>query len=131
MVEPLGLELVAAALRESGHIVDILDLRVEKKLAEKIKKFQPNLVGISCSFAIDVYQTLKIAEAVKKINKDIFVIVGGHHASLSPGDFNHQSIAAVVIGEGELTAVHLADSLEQGRDLWQVEGLAINKVSRD
>ena len=127
LVEPLGLELVAASLREHGHLVDILDLRVEKKLAEKINKFQPTLVGISCSFAIDVYQTLKIAEAVKKINKDIFVIVGGHHASLSPGDFNQQPIDAVVIGEGEMTAVELAKALEKGQDLGQVRGLAINQ----
>lgn len=127
LVEPLGLELVAASLRENGHIVDILDLRVEKKLVDKIKKFQPTLIGISCSFAIDVYQTLKIAATIKKINKDIFVIVGGHHASLSPGDFNQPGIDAVVIGEGEITAVELVEAVEKGRDLLQVAGLAINQ----
>lgn len=127
LVEPLGLELVAGSLRENGHFVDILDLRLEKKLAEKIKKFQPNLVGISCSFAIDVYRTLKIAEAVKKINKDLLVIVGGHHASLNASDFNSPYIDAVVIGEGEITAADLVNTLEKGGEIYRVAGLAINR----
>lgn len=127
LVEPLGLELVASSLREHGHIVDILDLRVEKKLSEKVKKFRPTLCGISCSFAIDVYQTLKIAETIKQIDKNIFVIVGGHHASLNPSDFNEESIDAVVIGEGEMAAVDLTEALEKGRDLYRVPGLAINQ----
>ncbi len=126
LVEPLGLEIVAASLQAHGHIVDILDLRVEKDLPKKIKEFQPALVGISCSFAIDVYRTSQIAETVKKINKDILVMVGGHHASLNPADFNSPWIEAVVIGEGEITAPDLVKAWEEKGDLERVAGIAIN-----
>lgn len=127
LVEPLGLETVAATLLASGRTVKILDLRIEKKLEKWIRDFDPALCGIGCSFTIDVYQTLRIAQAVKRIKKNAFVIVGGHHASLSPNDLNHPAVDAVVIGEGEETARELAAALEEGRDLKEVPGLALNQ----
>ncbi len=97
---------------------------------KKIKEFCPALVGISCSSAIDGYRTSQIAETVKKINKDIFVIVGGHHASLNPADFNSPWIEAVVIGKGEITAPDLAKAWEDKSNLEHVAGLAINHMDK-
>ena len=58
LVEPLGLEMVASGLLARGHEVGILDLRIEKNLEPSLERFSPALCGISCSFTIDVYQTL-------------------------------------------------------------------------
>ena len=63
VVEPLGLELIAANLPD--HEVKILDLRLENQLAEVLKDFQPDFCGINCSFTIDVYQSREIAAAIK------------------------------------------------------------------
>jgi radical SAM superfamily enzyme YgiQ (UPF0313 family) len=127
LVEPLGLEMVASSLLERGHEVRILDLRIEKNLEKTVRNFAPSLCGISCSFTIDVYQALRIAESVKKFTREAFVIIGGHHASLNPSDFSHPSIDAVVLGEGEVTACELAAALEDGRDLGDVPGLALHE----
>ena len=127
LVEPLGLETVAATLLSERHKVKILDLRIEKKLEKCIKDFDPSLCGIGCSFTIDVYQTLRIAQAIKRLKKNAFVVVGGHHASLSPADLSHPAVDAIVLGEGEETAMELAAALEEGRDLQQVPGLALNQ----
>ena len=127
LVEPLGLEMVAASLIACSHEVKILDLRIETNLEKWINDFDPSLCGISCSFTIGVYQTLRLAEAIKKTKEDVFVVVGGHHASLNPSDLCHPSIDAVVMGEGEKTAPDLAFALEGKSNIEDVPGLAINR----
>src|SRR4030066_322949 len=84
--EPLGLESIASPMLLDGHDVRIIDLKVEKpsRLDEELKKFSPEVVGISCSFTTDVYPTIEVAKHVKGFNKKIFVFIGGHHASLLP-----------------------------------------------
>lgn len=126
LVEPLGLEMVAAALK--GHQVKILDLRIEYDLQKAASSFNPDLCGISCSFTTDVYQTIEIATSVKRNGRGRpSVFVGGHHASLNPSDFYHQDIDGVVIGEGEPTVPELVTALAEGTDLAQVPGLALNR----
>jgi len=127
LVEPLGLEMVASSLIACGHEVKILDLRIDQNLEKWISDFDPSLCGISCSFTIDVYQTLRIAQAIKNVKKDIFVVVGGHHASLNPSDFSHPSVDTVVIGEGESTTPDLVSALKDRRDIEHVPGLVINR----
>ncbi|MBO8128636.1 MAG: cobalamin B12-binding domain-containing protein [Peptococcaceae bacterium] len=122
--EPLGLEVVAASLSE--HEVRILDLFNDRRLTNEITAFKPDVVGISCSFTVDVYKTLAIAQLVKTTKPDVFLFIGGHHASLKPEDFYHPAIDAVVIGDGEAAAPYLVNALERGEDLTKVAGLAVN-----
>ncbi len=127
LVEPLGLECVAAALQLHGHEVQILDLRLDKltRLRSHLRLFQSRAVGLSCSFTTDVYSTLETARLVKENLPTTFVFVGGHHASLIPGDFLFPGspVDAVVIGEGEWTALELADALERGDEPAAVAGV--------
>lgn len=122
--EPLGLEIVAAALKE--HDVQLVDTLFNRDISGAVLKYQPDAAGISCSFTVDVYQTLKIAGQIKAVKDDTFVFVGGHHASLSCEDFYHPAIDAVVVGEGETTAPELLRTLEEKGDLNQVSGLVLN-----
>ncbi len=127
-VEPLGLEMIAGALRER-HEVGILDLRIASdSLSATLAEFNPELVGISSSFTPDIYQTFRIAEAVKGANPRTFVVVGGHHPSLHPLDFHRPTIDAIVMGEGEITIQELADGLEAGGDPAEVAGLMLNRL---
>jgi len=75
-------------------------------------------VGISCGFTTDVYSTLHTARMVKDLLPTTTVFVGGHHASLIPGDFLFPGspVEAVVVGEGEWPGLELADALERGDD---------------
>ena len=61
VIEPLGLEMVAAALEKEGHLVAIVDLFNLADLPKALQTYQPQLCGINCSFTIDVYRTLAIA----------------------------------------------------------------------
>jgi radical SAM superfamily enzyme YgiQ (UPF0313 family) len=126
-VEPLGLEMIAGALW-SRHEVALLDLRLEPAgLADTLAAFQPHLVGISVTFTIDTYRALDIASAAKAADPRTFVFVGGHHPSLRPEDFHHPAMDAIVVGEGELTASELVDTLAAEGDLRLVPGLILNQ----
>ncbi len=127
MVEPLGLECVGAALKLHEHEVHLIDLRLEprRRLHSHLRSMRPRGVGISCGFTTDVYASLQTARHVKHILPDSIVFVGGHHASLIPGDFLFKGspVDAVVIGEGEWTALDLVDALEGGDDPGGVPGV--------
>jgi len=125
-VEPLGLEMIAGALRDR-HEVALLDLRLEPDaLVATLTDFRPHLVGISSTFTVDIYRALSVAEAAKAADPRTFVFVGGHHPSLHPVDFHVPAVDAIVVGEGELTTQELVDCLAAGDDPGRVPGLVLN-----
>lgn len=97
-VEPLGLEMIAGALR-NRHEVALLDLRLEPE-----------------------------ALATTLADPRTFVFVGGHHPSLHPVDFYRPAVDAIVVGEGELTAQELVDCLAAGDDPAKVPGVVMNRL---
>jgi hopanoid C-3 methylase len=126
-VEPLGLECIGAAMQARGHEVRLLDLRLDSEatLLDHLRSRRPGAVGIACGFTSDVYTTLNTARAVRQLLPGAALFVGGHHASLIPGDFLFAGspVDAVVIGEGEVTAAELADALERGDPPGSVPGV--------
>jgi radical SAM superfamily enzyme YgiQ (UPF0313 family) len=126
-VEPLGLECVGASIRSHDHDVWLIDRRLDDgaKLVEHLRTWRPKGVGISCGFTSDVYTTLATAKLVRDTLPGTVIFVGGHHASLIPGDFLFAAspVDAVVIGEGEATGVELVDAIERGDDPGSVAGV--------
>jgi len=51
-LEPLGLELVAAAARQAGHEVGLIDLQVEDHRAffRLIDAWRPDFIAFSCNY---------------------------------------------------------------------------------
>jgi len=123
--EPLGLEMVAGALK--GHQVRVLDMRLENDLSKILLFFQPDLCGISCPYTIDVSSSLRIAKELKGNGRNPFIVVGGHHATMMPKDFFKEEIDAIVTGEGEWSMRDLVGGLEKGRDIKEIPGLFIKK----
>jgi radical SAM superfamily enzyme YgiQ (UPF0313 family) len=120
MPEPLGLEMLAAAL--PGHDVRILDQRFGDDLAAEVRAFQPDLVGVT-ALTPEVYAAAEVLRQVKAISPDIFTVVGGHHASLLPRDFHLPQVDAIIIGEGEPTLAALVAALERGGDVASITNL--------
>jgi radical SAM superfamily enzyme YgiQ (UPF0313 family) len=121
--EPLGLEMVAGALRD--HQVRVLDMRLENDLPKILQSLRPDICGISCSYTIDSSSSLRIAKKVKDNGKGPLIVIGGHHATMMPKDFFREEIDAIVVGEGEWTMKGLVEGLEKGRDLKGIPGLFI------
>ncbi|HYS55369.1 MAG TPA: radical SAM protein [Thermoanaerobaculia bacterium] len=121
-VEPLGPICVAACLEQEGHQCKVFDLRIEGQehgLA-LCKTFDPDVVGLQCNFTTERNRTIRLAQRIKREMPRALVVVGGHDASRDPAWFEHESIDAIAIGDGEEVMVQLVDALARGRDIKSV-----------
>src|SRR3954453_11050643 len=105
-LEPLGLELVAAAARAAGHDVRLIDLQVEshRDLLHLIETWRPEAIAFSCNYLANIPEIIDAAKAAKARFPSIFVCVGGHSASfVAPAILEHGqgAVDCVLRGEGE------------------------------
>lgn len=120
MSEPLALELLAAMV--PGHEVRILDLRVDSDLDGTLADFQPELVAVT-ALTTEVYAAQEVLARVKQFSPEVLTVVGGHHATLLPHDFQLPYVDAIGLGEGEFVFPQLVEALELGRSLREVPNL--------
>ena len=126
-LEPLGLELVAAAARQAGHQVRLVDLQVEDHRAyfRTIERWRPDIVAFSCNYLANVPEIVDLAKATKARFPGVFVSVGGHSASFTAAAIvahGDGAIDCVLKGEGEATMPLLLAAIEAGRDPATVPG---------
>ncbi len=114
---PLGLLYLGTVLEDKGYDVKIIDcvpMNIGyKELEAEIKEFSPFAVGIT-TFTTSMVDTLLTAEIVKKINPEIYTILGGHHATLYPiQSIKYKNIDYILQGEGEETLPLLINKLSK------------------
>ncbi|MBN1845968.1 MAG: radical SAM protein [Sedimentisphaerales bacterium] len=118
--EPLHLEMLASQVPE--HDVRILDLRLDADLQSTLRSFQPELVAVT-ALTPEVYAARETLRQIKTFSPEIFTVVGGHHASLLPGDFMIPSVDAVAVGEAELMFRQLVQAVDAHQGLEQVPNI--------
>jgi hopanoid C-3 methylase HpnR len=126
-LEPLGLELVAAAARAAGHDVRLIDLQIESHRAffRLAVKWRPDVNAFSCNYLANIPEIVDLAKAIKARLPRAFVCVGGHSASfIAPAILDHGegAIDCVLRGEGEAGFPPLLAAVEAGRDTTGVPG---------
>lgn len=127
---PQGTAYIAAALRQKGHSVTIFNQDVhhypDEMLTRHLDENDYDVVGIGVIAGYWQYRRLmSLARAVNAARKRPFFVMGGHGPSPDPAYFMRKTGAdAVVLGEGEETAVDLLDALERRRPLSEVQGIA-------
>jgi radical SAM superfamily enzyme YgiQ (UPF0313 family) len=101
--EPVALTAVGTAI-QGEHEVRVMDLRLEDEeaLAKTLVSFRPDVVGTT-SMTTDAYQAKAVLRAAKKILPGVLTIVGGHHPTLCPEEFDVEYVDVIVQGEGEIT----------------------------
>jgi hopanoid C-3 methylase HpnR len=119
-LEPLGLELVAAAARKAGHEVCLLDLQVFKHqdFFATLNEWQPDAVGFSLNYLANIPEVVDLAKEVHERLPECFVFVGGHSASFTAQEILEHAggaIACVVRGEGEGIVPVLLEAAEDDR----------------
>jgi radical SAM superfamily enzyme YgiQ (UPF0313 family) len=147
---PLGLAYVAAALREAGHDVHVVDgpgeamersVRIESPIGEldqiglSIDEIidripsDTDVVGITTMFLHEWPTVRALAERVKERHPDVTVVLGGENATAFSRWILEQSraIDCCVLGEGEATMVALVERLEAGRSLRGLAGIALHE----
>ncbi len=128
--QPLGLAYVAAAIRDKGFQVEMLDAYslglsgqvITREVAEK----QPDVVGIS-SLTPQWPDVEMLADIVKAEKKDIVTVVGGPHVTALPRESaGHESVDIAVVGEGEDTMSEICQAVAGGTDLSDIDGIVIS-----
>jgi hopanoid C-3 methylase HpnR len=119
-LEPLGLELVAAAARHAGHQVMLIDLQVEshEHFVSLLHVHRPEAIGFSCNYLANVPEIVDLARLTKQQLPNSVVFVGGHSASfVAEALLEHAAgaIDCVVKGEGEGVIGPLMKVIEEDR----------------
>jgi hypothetical protein len=98
----------------AGYVRDLADVRVleldlrndddsaaQLSFIEDQLRQSVSLVGISCWTSMHYLGTVAVAEIVRNLAPEIPIVVGGHHPTARPNDFNHEICDWVVVGDGE------------------------------
>src|SRR5215470_7988106 len=105
-LEPLGLELSAAAARQAGHEVHLMDLQIETPAdySRLLDWWRPEAVGFSLNYLANVPEVLDLVRATRERLPNCFIFVGGHSASFTAEELlrhGEGALDCVLRGEGE------------------------------
>lgn len=128
---PLGLCSLAAVTRKKGIETDLIDAQAEKmsikETCHKIIFQKPDYVGITAvTFTFE--SAITLAQAIKRENKNIIIVMGGVHVSALPENslLLNNAIDILVLGEGEETIVEILKTKisDKNRDFRSIKGIA-------
>ncbi|MBU4284997.1 B12-binding domain-containing radical SAM protein [Patescibacteria group bacterium] len=126
----LGIGYIAGYMEKfSHHQVEIFDAHTygltASEAAGKILAKNPDVVGIH-SITDNRFKAIALAKGLKKENKNVIVLMGGPHFSLTAKNALElvPEIDYIIRGEGEKAIVQLLDVLENKGDISKVSGLA-------
>lgn len=127
-----GIAVLSAFLGQHGHQIDLHYMYPKyrpRKMIEKIEGFRPKLIGFSSTTPQFKY-IKKILDDVP-LEKDIFTICGGSHATMEPESLEFISrLDAICRGEGEYALLELVEALENNGDITRIKNLWIKKNGR-
>jgi hopanoid C-3 methylase HpnR len=104
-LEPLGLELVAAAAERAGHSVKLIDLQCEshQDFFRSVEHWRPDVIAFCGNYLANVPEIIDLARATRDLLPDAFICVGGHSVSFIPNEILRHADGAVdcvLTGEG-------------------------------
>ena len=95
-----------------------------------ISEYCPDVVGIS-SKSQNFSSACIVAKLAKIVDKNVIIAVGGPHCSMMGASvLANPDIDICVKGEGEETIVDLLQTIEQGKDLNAVNGIAYKEAGK-
>lgn len=123
----LGLAYIAAALRDQGHEVSVIDYEINdlplKSVKLDIEKFKPDVVGMT-GYITNMRRCAAVAKIVKEVDPEITVIIGGPQVSVFPDEgFVSRDIDMIVLSEGEVIIRNVMNALGDEQKLREVKGI--------
>ncbi len=131
VVQPLGIMYLAAAAREAGHSVTLIDAKAEgldfNATYERVERSSPDVVGIS-GFSNEWESFEQMGSYIKKRIPEAYLIGGGPYATSFPEKILERApFDCLVVGEGEVTFIEFLDAIHKNQSLDGVAGLAFRK----
>lgn len=110
----LGLGYIASYLRKYNNVneIKIIERSYEYDIKELIEKYKPHIVGIS-STTQEHNAAISAAKNIKIVDKEIPIIMGGHHITALPNTLT-EYMDIGVLGEGEETFSEIVRFYEEG-----------------
>ncbi|MCX5713927.1 MAG: radical SAM protein [Candidatus Omnitrophica bacterium] len=129
---PLGLLYLAGYLRKlSRHRISVIDSQVENldysALEDRIRIAHPDVVGMT-ALSATLVDVIKTAEMIKRIDKNIAVVLGGVHVFLFPEEtIKFRDVDYLVLGEGEESFRELLEYIGDEEKLKVTPGLVFKR----
>lgn len=112
MTEPMNLMLLSALAKKHGDVLSGIWLMERDDLKETLDNFKPDLVAFSGITGSHKYY-IEAANRIKKLDKNIKIIVGGPHFTFFPGEIlRNEAIDYLCVGEGDDAWVELLQALQ-------------------
>lgn len=136
---PLGLLYVGSYLKSGGYDVKLeiipsgsfSDVSFVDKKAREIASGGYLFVGFSVLTGPQTKFSALLSKGIKKLDEKLPIVWGGIHSSLVKEETLRESyIDIIVIGEGERTALDIADALSGKKDITLVNGIGYKKEGR-
>lgn len=124
-LEPLGLEMIGAGVKDQCE-VRLVDLEVAPgDLAEALLEFRPDIAGVTAEI-VHRSSAIEALRQVKAAHPGCLTVAGGHHPTMKPSDFADPAVDLIVIGEGVETFREICAARARGDDDFRgIAGLAI------
>lgn len=121
---PLGLAYIAACFEKYGR-VKVFDLHFNNNVDELFSLLAMEavkFVGFSvCSSAESMYRCSSLAKSIKRISPSTIIGLGGPHPTYQGQEIiaRHLEFDVAMVGEGESTAMQIAENLHRGRAFYE------------
>ena len=113
-----GLCSIAAYAKSIGFHIDLIDLRKLRNwghFTQEIARRNPKVVGLSM-MSVDFNPVMKCIDAIKRVNPEIKVVVGGPHPTLMPQEvIPNSKIDHIILGEGEISFASLLTDIREDK----------------
>jgi len=123
---PLNLAYLAAIAEKNGHKVRIIDGEAEKlslkKTLEEVALFDPDIIGITATTPF-YHLAVELARELKRANKNIPIVIGGHHITVLKEKGFADFFDYGFIGEAEVSWPKFLKCLEEKKNISDVEGI--------
>ena len=129
----LGLAFIAAALRDQGHDVRIIDYEVNgwtmSRVEKDVREFAPDLVGMT-AYITNMRRCGTVAQIVKSVNPGTAVILGGPQVTIFPEEaFLCDAVDMIALSEGEIIIRNVMNALGDEAALASVKGIWFRTAS--
>ena len=109
IINPIGLEIVATAIRPMVEDLLLVDMRMEDRpLAELLEQFRPDMVAVSLMWGRDAYAD----DLIRGLPDDLTVVAGGLYATRHPDEMleAYPNLDILSLGYGDETMQRLLEA---------------------